>query len=94
MEREIQKQEYAKALRDQMDENYQKKYANTMKVKQNDYRFDQDSSGYFPFGKQGGGAPRRDEQGNIMTMRAGYFNDQQLAHNNPEMFHSSHTPPR
>jgi len=30
---------------------------------------------YSPFGKMGGGAPMRDEEGHILASRVGYFND-------------------
>lgn len=56
-----------------MEEDQRRKQKTTQKQVKYDMQYE--GRDYFPFGRQGGGAPLRDENGNIQTMRAGYFTD-------------------
>jgi len=42
-------------------------------LKEEDEKWDRQNKGYNPWGRQGGGAPMRDETGHIIASRVGYF---------------------
>ncbi len=57
LQKEVQKQEYQKALREQMEDNLHRKQANRQKIHEQEIKLDYEIKNYNPYGRGGGGAP-------------------------------------
>lgn len=75
-----------------MEENQQRKFVSSQKIKSTNLEYDHQE--YNPFGKQGSGAPLRDENGSILTVRAGYFSEAHQNNANQSTMHNSSSPMR
>ncbi|CDW79214.1 UNKNOWN [Stylonychia lemnae] len=85
MQKEIQKQEYSKALREQMEENQQRKQQ--QRVKQ--VHYENEYVGEFGNTRGGGGAPIRDQYGNVLTTRHNGNGSQSEYNNNGSLNNSA-----
>ena len=63
IQKEIQKQEYSKALKEQMEDNKHRKIEHRQKVAEADVRMDYEIKNYNPYGRGGGGAPNIKDDG-------------------------------
>ncbi|XP_041358532.1 centrosome and spindle pole-associated protein 1-like isoform X7 [Gigantopelta aegis] len=66
-DKKVKQQQYQAELKRQMEEARQKKQSAKMEKEMYDRKFEEEYKNYNPFGKGGGGAPMRDQRGNVIA---------------------------
>ena len=93
------KQEYQRALEDQIREKAERKAREKREKEERELKEEREAANYNPWGKGGGGAPVKDDRGNVVTNLKDMRHDANERRDNPDAYQRSphrgpSTPPR